>query len=313
MLAVRPRTVPPLLWPSLSTRPFSSTPTAQLAVRHGSHRNTPVFDWRKPYKDFPRPSVTLISSEGAANTYLESLTSKRLTIHADPGHVVTGIGMTKPTTYAHGALAIADGEGVLVLHLARMKRAPEVLISILEDPTIEKQKFGIIGFLGQITNREHEFFGQPESVNCIDLRLLAKNLHPRLNQYKNVVVTEFMVEYAKDAFGMQLDIQTSMRGDYSIQMMARDKVDDLVNECWFTHIAGSLLRSRLETKIAPELDKLMKEFSVVKPGAEPPEHARDVLLKAVVEKELASYRFGASEVKEIMEMNGTSVSNRLGW
>ena len=112
--------------------------------------------------------------------------NRRLSIEADGGAKDHPSGFTRETSYSEGALAIADGEGVMsesrfnrcfiflvrtdlvfsaaVLHLARMKResrrvrdldillsltrtistgAPAVLIDILNDPSIEKQKFGV--------------------------------------------------------------------------------------------------------------------------------------------------------------------------
>ncbi|GAA5952501.1 hypothetical protein JCM3765_001989 [Sporobolomyces pararoseus] len=220
----RPPTSTPRLWQLTSKRAFSTTSARSAGGRSGS-RGVPTFDWRKPYKSFPKPSVTLISDEAAANAYLESLTSKRLTFEGDTDHVARA-NRTVEAGYSGGVMSIADGEGVMILHFAPMKRVPEMLKTILTDPTIEKQMFGAASLLHRIVNKESEFFDFCEPVNFLDLRPLASSLYPRLERIgRGMPNFDFVTEFAKDGMGLRLEYLLRQEQGYAVKKLSREVLD----------------------------------------------------------------------------------------
>ncbi|GAA5900801.1 uncharacterized protein JCM6883_004659 [Sporobolomyces salmoneus] len=300
-MPIRPQTFPPRPWLLIPSRPFSTTQSKPAVNRGGGSRSLPDFNWRKPYKNFPRPSVSLISDESAANDYLASLTSKRLTIEAETGYSVRpGVNLTRETKHSEGVMTLADAEGVIILHLAQMKRAPEVLLSILADPTVEKQNFGANYILKCIAVRDPEFFSNCQPTNFLDLRPLAANLHPRLARLDNGMVHKnFMIEYARDGLGVDFRRATTSRAEYSVQRIAPDAIDAIVNETWLTHIAGHYLRSRLEVKIGQALEKDIPNIMKQNRGMpEPDDGDKKILTQMLVTKSLDSYRYNAKDVAE---------------
>jgi len=179
-----------------------------------------------------------------------------------------------------------------------------------------------------ITERDADFFPSCHPQNFLDLRALSINLHPRLEQVKNgTSLAEFRVEHAKDALGMQLDSQVTAREHYGMQKLGTNAIDSesslchsrsssrarrsnrlltihrvrfnfripaLVNETWITHIGGSLLRTRLEAKIHQALTKDVPEFKDKLPNPE----EQGMLMRMIVEKTLASYRYNLEDFDE---------------
>lgn len=129
-----------------------------------------------------------------------------------------------------------------------------------------------------------------------------------------------MVEYAKDGLGMSLTIPTAPVNTYAVKRLAGDTIDGelvanfrifvasslatvtdrvlisqlldsaLVDGAWLSHIAGSLLRSRLEAKVREAFGKDLPRF--VKDNA-PGEEEMRMAAKILVEKTLDTYRIDA--------------------
>jgi len=66
-----------------------------------------------------------------------------------------------------------------------------------------------------------------------------------------------------------------------------------VNETWISHIGGTLLRSRLESKIHQALSKDVPDFK----GKLPDPEEQGILMRMIVEKTLANYRWNLEELE----------------
>lgn len=288
-MTFRPPSTTPRQWIPVTTRGFSIRSAVQAVPRSGGS-SLPIFDWRKPYKDFPKPSVTLISNAATADTYLQAITSKRVTLEGDVGHLQRF--RTRELGFAQGLISIADGEGVIVLHLAQMKRAPEALLSILSDPSIEKQMFGATTLVHHVSDKEAEFFDNCNPINFLDLRLLATSLYPRLERVgRGMPNFDFVTEFAQDGMGFRLETLSRQEQGYDVQKLSREVIDERINCCWLSHCASFLLRSRLEAKVRQSLGKKIATMmgDNETPGSTGVED-RNFLTELLMKRALASYR-----------------------
>ncbi|GAA5878219.1 hypothetical protein JCM1840_004040 [Sporobolomyces johnsonii] len=132
------------------------------------------------------------------------------------------------------------GVSLAVLHLALMKHPPSLLREILCDQAIEKQVFGARTFLHDY-HSDLEFFGDDRPVNIVDLEALCLVLHPKLANAGLTTrpINRLLTAYAAEALGQQ----------FSTQAIGRAR---LINQTWLTHLAGVLLREKLDDKVRKE-------------------------------------------------------------
>ncbi|GAA5894651.1 hypothetical protein JCM5296_002919 [Sporobolomyces johnsonii] len=238
-----------------SSRSFSSSTSSRAKRRGPTKSPSPIFDWRRPCRDdFPIPTATVINNPDAADEYLETLTSTRLTVDWDAGSKVLK-GLVTDDVLHTGVLSIADAEGVLILQLALMKRPPSLLREILRDQSIEKQVFGARTFLREY-HSDLEFFGDDRPVNIVDLEALCLVLHPKLANAGLTTrpINRLLTAYAAEALGQQFSTQAIGRASRSweVATITSHRLDGLINQAWLTHLAGVLLREKLDEKVRKE-------------------------------------------------------------
>ncbi|GAA5943834.1 uncharacterized protein JCM15063_006516 [Sporobolomyces koalae] len=183
--------------------------------------------------------------------------------------------------------------------------APSMLRTLLEDPSIEKQKFGAASFLRGFVTKDSAFFSDCLPTHFLDLRSIARVVHPRLDGMDaHLVTSEFMVEYAKEGLGVSLDIPVTPKSNFAVQKLSRDTIDGkltLVNEAWITHIAGSILRQRLESKITESLDKEVSTGTMKGRLINAGDKAK--MTRIIMDGTLGKHRWSRQEVKDLMEIN----------
>ncbi|GAA5862719.1 hypothetical protein JCM8547_003524 [Rhodosporidiobolus lusitaniae] len=220
----------------------------------GPIKRLPEFDWRKPYKGLPRPSVEILENPDEADEVLASLTSRRLSITAEPGVLPTATYAMRrsasETSKSHvgiassreGVMTVADGDGVIVLFLARMKRMPTMLKEIMENEEIEKQAIGAFWIHTEFLSQP-KFFENIRARNLVCLRNMARaSFPPPLADLDGPPHVEFAAALAQE-LGYRLLLDDD---PYSFKMkrLAGSRLHSIINLSWLTHCAGIETRER---------------------------------------------------------------------
>ncbi|GAA6053182.1 hypothetical protein JCM3770_000013 [Rhodotorula araucariae] len=244
-------------------RAFASTPSPR---RRGEPiKLLPEWSWRRPWRDNPVPLVEVVSTAEAAEAVLETFTSRRLSIDAEPGiapgatRAQRNSGTARSKACRHGVLSIADGEGVVVLHLANMDRFPETLKWILEDDKIEKQMLGAAWWIHEILDTP-AFYGECSPRRVVDLRRLAEIAYPALAEpdVRSLVHNSFIAMFAKDMLGLRyavLDMSGADGGNFYTKKLQGPRLEALVNQTWFAHCAGAVIRDKVAERLAFKVER----------------------------------------------------------
>ncbi|GAA5887789.1 hypothetical protein JCM6882_000752 [Rhodosporidiobolus microsporus] len=268
---------------SPSLRSFSSSPTPRR--RGGPIKVVPDFDWRRPFKGVARPqSIEIAETEEEANRLLESLTSTRLSIDLEPGHKLQAslyalgglinttraknLGQTSSTS--EGVFSVADSEGIIVLHTAKMKYAPQKLLDIMEDPHIEKQAFGGVFAISEFLHAP-DFFRNARPSNILCLRGLATTAYPTLDtdEIRGLPNMHFASKLAEE-LGTRF-VVASGEPDYHIHKLQGPHLHRILNQTWFTHCAGLEIREayhKRTDKVLSRNSELLKQRHLFADAAE---------------------------------------------
>ncbi|GAA6061573.1 hypothetical protein JCM10212_004323 [Sporobolomyces blumeae] len=178
-----------------------------------------------------------------------------------------------------------------------MKRAPQVLVDILNDPTIEKQKFGAPSFMSRIGEQEQDFFQACHPTHFLDLRSLATALYPRLEPVDAAEPHHhFRAAYAREALGKRLDVLLGNGEQFAVHRIPNEYIDALTNQTWVSHIAGTLLRSRLGSKVSSGLERDIPALSESKRLPLPTDDEVTRLTDMIVDKALERHTWWWHEI-----------------
>ncbi|GAA5999993.1 hypothetical protein JCM10207_006005 [Rhodosporidiobolus poonsookiae] len=271
--------------PATSSRSFSSTPPP----RRRPTSSLPDFSWRTPYNGNPRPTVEVINDADDADAVLETITSKRLSIDAEPGKLLhatraahRAVDVAARPTFmtsntSQGVLSIADGEGIILLHLARMQRAPRMLKQIMEDASIEKQTFGAAYMIREFLHAA-DFFDHTRPRNVLCLRRAAENAWPELGDPQLVAQPHnVFAQRLAECLGLRYTVHDASERNYHTQRLQGPALELLANQSWFIHCASPEIRDKLASRIDKKVswipgiqalrerftgDKLMENFKL---------------------------------------------------
>ncbi|KWU47220.1 hypothetical protein RHOSPDRAFT_31364 [Rhodotorula sp. JG-1b] len=254
-LSTPTRTQPP-------ARTFTSC--APRLARGGPIKVTPDFTWRRPFRGTPAaPNVTLVTTDFDADAVLETLTSKRISIDAEPGvrpNISPGaLHRSWSDTYdpihslRDGVFALADGDGVILLWLAKMKRLPRRLKEILEDPNIEKETIGAHWFVRTVLNESEFFDTRPQNVVC--LRNLAEVGWPYANDDDaRMSHDQWVLRFAEKAFETRHAVQCKQTG-FHVHALSKETLELLINRAWFAFCLGHEARQRIANRFGSKVDR----------------------------------------------------------
>ncbi|GAA5868217.1 hypothetical protein JCM3774_000605 [Rhodotorula dairenensis] len=243
-------------------RTFGSA--APRLARGGPIKVMPDFTWRRPFRSSPAaPNVTLVTTDFDADAILETLTSKRVSIDAEPGvrpNISPGA-MHRAWTDTYdpihslrdGVFCIADGDGVILLWLAKMKRLPRRLKQILEDPAIEKETIGAHWFVRTVLNEADFFETRPQNVIC--LRSLADIGWPHTaEEDRRMSHDQWVLRFAEQAFETRHAVQCKHTG-FHVHSLAKETLELLINRAWFAFCLGHEARQRIADRVGGKVDR----------------------------------------------------------
>ncbi|GJN90839.1 hypothetical protein Rhopal_003853-T1 [Rhodotorula paludigena] len=207
--------------PPNSIRTFTASPRPR--ARGGPVKLLPEWSWRTPYKHYGRPVVELVSNADDADAVLETITSRRVSIDAEPGRMreaseaASSSGISKWSSVKDGTLAVVDAEGV-------------------------------VRFYRDIFQRFDYYRCEPTNMLC--LRRLAEVVWPYLSDDAAMLEQNpWLTKLARERFGVRFTVHDAAVRDYHVKKLQPAKVDMLVNSAWFTHVLGAELRPKLLDKI----------------------------------------------------------------
>ncbi|GAA5897869.1 hypothetical protein JCM8208_003179 [Rhodotorula glutinis] len=284
------------LVPLTPRRTFASTPTPRK--RGEPVKLLPEWTWRRAWRTYPVPIVEVVNNADDADAVLETLTSSRLSLDPEPGarpgatSTQRHLGGRHSSSVRDGVLSVADGEGVIVLHLAAMDRFPDELKRILEDDTIEKQILGAGWWLHEIA--DNPTFYDCEPRNILDLRHLAEWCWPTLadESTRPKHHSGFMTVLAKDFLGLRYAVPSTDDKGYQMRQLQGAKLDVIINQAWFAHCAGAEIRRKLPERI---------EFKVSRGALPVPAFMRERLVERLVDEVQGRARWSMDEVRRSRE------------
>ncbi|GAA5833292.1 hypothetical protein JCM9279_001484 [Rhodotorula babjevae] len=297
---VRPSTLTAPALPALAPfRTFASSPTPRK--RGEPIKILPEWTWRKSWRTYPVPVVEVVNNADDADAVLETLTSSRLSLDPEPGarpaatHAQRYLGGRHSWSVRDGVLSVADGEGVIVLHLAKMDRFPDELKRILQDDTIEKQIMGAGWWLKEVIANQ-TFYGC-EPRNVLDLRHLAEWCWPTLadDSTRPTHNSGFMTVLAKDFLGLRYAMPSMDEEGYQMRQLQGAKLDVVINQAWFAHCAGSEIRRKVPERI---------EFKVSRGPLPVPAFMRERLVERLVDEVQGRARWSTDDLRRLREREG---------
>ncbi|ORY56560.1 hypothetical protein BCR35DRAFT_309819 [Leucosporidium creatinivorum] len=239
------------LIPLTSSSAFSTT-AINLAARPARVKaaRAEVFNHRRldpslPIAKVPQVDYTRDLSE--AEELLDSLRASRFSLQ-----------VANKTTESHqrdggtimtegdvAVLAIADMEGVVVLHLSHMKRIPSRLRAILEDPKIVKQTFGAISYV-QDFDKDPKLWDGVQCTSMLDLRELGP-IFPRLREPDTESMSHSGIRRAASLHLFGLGHATPGTGhNFDVSKLGATSLDYIVNAAWLTQQLGIKFDERLD-------------------------------------------------------------------
>ncbi|BGP48592.1 hypothetical protein JCM10450v2_004468 [Rhodotorula kratochvilovae] len=198
-----------------------------------------------------------------------------------------------------GVVSVADGEGVVVLHLANMDHFPETLKRILEDEEVEKQILGAPWWIREIIDTP-AFYGSCSPCRILDLRRLAEMGWPTLGEpaVRALVHNEFLVKFAKEMLGLRYAVHDAGGRDYHMKKLQGQRLEVLINQTWFAHCAGSVIRDKVAERLA---------FKVERNGVLPipvPGFLKPALLERVEEEAYKVATYDAERIRGMVKEFG---------
>ncbi|GAA5983985.1 hypothetical protein JCM10908_006002 [Rhodotorula pacifica] len=281
-------------------RNFASTPNH--FARGGPIKVAPDFSWRRPFRGTPAaPNVTLVTTDFDADAILETLTSKRVAIDAEPGKrpniSVGAMHRSWSDTYdpihslRDGVFCIADGDGVILLWLAKMKRLPRRLKALLEDPDIEKETIGAHWFVRTVLNESDFFATRPEHIIC--LRYLAEIGWPYIAEDDSRMThDQWVLKFSEQAFETRHAVQCKQTG-FHVDSLSKETLELLINRAWFAFCLGHEARQRIADRLGGKVDRDRTLLRMLAESVMSPERIK----KELVEKATAQATFNADVVE----------------
>ncbi|GAA6028462.1 hypothetical protein JCM8097_007040 [Rhodosporidiobolus ruineniae] len=241
----------------LSTTPRVLLPPPRSRLG-GAVKLAPEFDWKKPPEPFHVPKVDDYDDPDKADEALQWLVGQpRISLGGCEAGLLRSASSAAryrasdmaSHNMSEGIMSFTDDEGIIVLHLAKMKRAPRMVKQILEDPTIEKQIFGAAYFLLQFLHAP-DFFDHARPTNVTCLRSMAYDAYPQVLNMRGQSTNAFNSALSPLVFdGLRFTVLDAGAVNWHTKRLQGPSFDQILKDAWYTHCAAGRIRAKLIDRV----------------------------------------------------------------